>query len=76
MQKYSGSRFLVFELLLFMSLGRICHQTMQFRVKPGACMNSWTPWLQVLEKAFPQEMLPFLTNFDFAKVNIAIQLCM
>jgi mRNA deadenylase 3'-5' endonuclease subunit Ccr4 len=39
-------------------------------------MNSWTPWLQVLEKAFPQEMLPFLTNFDFAKVNLAIQPCM
>jgi hypothetical protein len=39
-------------------------------------MNSGDHWLQVLEKAFPQEIPLFLTNFDFAKVNFANQLCM
>jgi hypothetical protein len=34
MQKYSGSRCLVFGLLSFLSLGHICHPTVQVRVKP------------------------------------------
>jgi hypothetical protein len=52
MQKYSGSWFLVFELLS-LSLGHICQPTMQVRVKPSIGMNSRDPGLQVLEKAFP-----------------------
>jgi hypothetical protein len=39
-------------------------------------MKSGDHWLQVLEKAFPQEITKFLTNFDFAKVNFASQPCM
>jgi len=39
-------------------------------------MNSKDHWLQVLEKAFPQEIPLFLTIFDFTKVNFASHLCM
>jgi len=76
MQKYSRYRFLVFELLSFLARGHICHPTMHVRVKPSICMNSEDHWLQVLEKAFPQEITLFLTNFDFAKVNFASHLCL
>ena len=76
MQNYSGSRFLVYDLLLFMSLGHICHLTVHVRVEPSIGMNSGDQWLQVLEKAFPQEIPLFLPNFNFAKVNFASQLCM
>ena len=65
-----------YELLSFMSWGHICHPTMHVRVKPSICMNSRDHWLQVLKKAFPQEITKFLTNFDFAKVNFASQPCM
>ena len=73
MQHFSGSRFLVFELMSFLSLGHICHPTVQVRVKPSISMNSGDPWLQVLEMAFPQEMPLFLTNFNFVKVDFASQ---
>jgi hypothetical protein len=49
---------------------------MHVRVKPSIGMNSRGHWLQVLEKAFPQEIPLFLPNFNFAKVDFASQLCM
>jgi hypothetical protein len=36
-------------------------------------MNLRDHWLQLLEKAFPQEIPLFLTNFNFAKVDFASQ---
>jgi hypothetical protein len=75
MQKYSRSRLLIFELFSFMSSGHICLPTKQVRFKPSIDMNSGDHWLQVLEKAFPQEIPLFLTNFDLAKVNFASQPC-
>jgi hypothetical protein len=49
---------------------------MHVRVETSIGMNSGDQWLQVLEKAFPQEIPLFLPNFNFAKVNFASQLCM
>jgi hypothetical protein len=49
---------------------------MHVSVKPSKRMNSGDHWLQVLEKAFPQEIPLFLTIFDFTKVNFASHLCM
>ena len=65
MQKYSGVRSLVFELLQSQFLGQYCHPTKHDRVKAIHAMNSTMYGLQLLLKEFPCQRSSFLNGSTF-----------